>query len=104
MQKIGGPGNEFLVAGVHYAVGPNASSGRKAPLAPGEIPGAWRVEVSPSEAADEDYFLTVMLVTDKGLSTDVPAAKVLANDAEKVTISVDGRQGRDGRDNVRQGR
>ena len=50
------------------------------------------MEVSPAKAAEEDYFLNVMLVTDKGLST-VPAAKVLANDAEKVTISVEGGKG-----------
>ena len=91
-EKIGGPGNEFLVAGVHYAVGPNATSGRKAPLSAGEIPGAWRVELSPAEAAEEDYFLNVMLTTDTASKT-LPAVKILSNDAAKVVISVEGGSG-----------
>ena len=87
VEKIGGPGNEFLVAGVRYAVGLQASSGRYAPLAAGEIPGGWRIELSPDKPAEEDYFLSMMLVADKG-SNAWPAVKVIANDAQKVAIAL----------------
>ncbi len=85
--KVGGPGNEFLVGGIHYAVGPNASSGRKAQLHYGELPGAWRVEESPSEPAAEDYFLNVLAMTDRQ-SDAMPKAEVLADTAASVALRV----------------
>jgi heparin/heparan-sulfate lyase len=86
--KIGGPGNEFLVAGVHYATGPKASSGRFADLDPNEIPGAWRIEECPSTPSAEDYFLNMMLVTDRGATT-MPEAKLdNAADGKSVAVTV----------------
>jgi len=65
IQRVGGAGKEFLVGDAQYACGPKASSGRRTPLHFGELPGAWRVEISPRVPWDEDYFLNVMLLTDK---------------------------------------
>jgi len=87
LTKIGGPGNECLVAGYHYKYGPN-SEGNAAELDPNEIVGAWRIEECPSKPAAEDYFLNVMFVTDRD-STAMPAVKLEnAPDAKAVTVKV----------------
>ncbi|MCD6405851.1 MAG: DUF4962 domain-containing protein [Planctomycetes bacterium] len=85
--KIGGPGDEFLVGGIHYRCGPKAT-GVPSALHYGEIPGAWRVEESPAEPALEDYFLNVMLVTDAG-STHAPKVTVLGNGDDAIKIKVE---------------
>lgn len=54
MQVIGGKGKEFWVNGTNYANAPQA--GRPDPR---NERGEWRVEVSPSAPANEDYFLNV---------------------------------------------
>lgn len=84
--KVGGPGDEFLVGGIHYACGPQAT-GRPSELHYGEIPGAWRIEESPLEAALEDYFLNVMMVSDAGEAV-LPAVEVVSNDDKQVTLGV----------------
>jgi heparin/heparan-sulfate lyase len=78
LRKIGGPGQEFLVAGVRFKAGLESEL-HPAPLHYGEIPGAWRVEESPSAAQAEDYFLNVILLTDRG-SREMP----------RVDLAVDG--------------
>lgn len=84
--KVGGTGDEFLVSGAHL------KCGLQSPVNPselhyGEIPGAWRVEESPSQAATEDYFLNVIMVGDKG-SKDVLKVKVLKDDLKEIVIEV----------------
>ena len=59
MQVIGGKGKEFWVNGTNYANAPQA--GRPDPR---NERGEWRVEVSPSAPANEDYFLNVIQVAD----------------------------------------
>lgn len=59
MQVIGGKGKEFWVNGTNYANAPQA--GRPDPR---NERGEWRVEVSPSALANEDYFLNVIQVAD----------------------------------------
>lgn len=61
IEKIGGPGKEFLVNGVNYPADPQPNRPDQA----GER-GAWRVEISPASAAAEDCFLHVMQVADNG--------------------------------------
>ena len=57
--KVGGPGREFWVFGTNYANDVDAAQlARNSKEA-----GAWRVEVSPNAAAEEDLFLNVMQVT-----------------------------------------
>ena len=57
IEKVGGPGKEFWVAGKNYPVdaGPEA--------------GAWRLEVKPSSPTETDFFLHVLYVADR----DAPA-------------------------------
>ena len=59
MQVIGGKGKEFWVNGTNYANAPQV--GRPDPR---NERGEWRVEVSPSAPANEDYFLNVIQVAD----------------------------------------
>lgn len=59
MQVIGGKGKEFWVNGTNYANAPQ--DGRPDPR---NERGEWRVEVSPSAPANEDYFLNVIQVAD----------------------------------------
>jgi hypothetical protein len=54
IEKVGGPGKEFLVAGTNYPV-------QDAPEA-----GAWRIEVKPFSPSRTDYFLHVLCVAEKG--------------------------------------
>jgi heparin/heparan-sulfate lyase len=71
---VGGPGKEFWVFGKNY---PNDLS---------EYPnnsveaGAWRIEVSPRDAADEDLFLNVMQVTDTITKQQLPV-RLIETDA-----------------------
>ncbi len=87
LTRIGGPGNEFLVGGIQYACGLQASSGRFAELHYGETPGAWRVEESPAQPSTEDFFLNVMSVSDAGSDAAVNAA-IVGQDASGVTVQV----------------
>lgn len=59
IEKVGGKGKEFWVFGTNY---PNEAT----PNRPDDAneKGAWRVEVSPAVAANENYFLNVMQVAD----------------------------------------
>ena len=75
------------MGGVRYACGPKASSGRKSPLNFGELPGAWRVETSPVVPSDEDYFLNVMLLTDKD-SRVFPEATLEDAGGDAVAVSI----------------
>lgn len=64
IEKIGGPGKEFLVDGVNYPADPEPNRPDQA----GER-GAWRIEVSPGAPAAEDCFLHVMQVADNGCTS-----------------------------------
>jgi heparin/heparan-sulfate lyase len=57
---VGGPGKEFWVFGRNYPSEPPPHDD------PNEYEiGAWRVEVSPSDAAKDDTFLNVIQITDR---------------------------------------
>jgi hypothetical protein len=85
VEKIGGAGKEFLVGEHRYACGPHASSGHRAPLHFGELPGAWRIEESPLVPSEEDYFLNIILMTDRE-SKLTPKVTRLGEDA--ITFGV----------------
>ena len=55
---VGGPGKEFWVFGENFENEP--TRGRDPAMERGE----WRIEISPSVSAEEDYFLNVMQVMD----------------------------------------
>ena len=90
--NVGGPGKEFQVGGNQYKTGMQTPI-RPSELHYGEIPGAWRVEVSPAKAANEDHFLHVMQMTD-ATSTEVPKVKVLRDDPKHVTVQISTRDGK----------
>lgn len=60
LTKVGGPGKEFWVFGQNYA---NDVEPQRLERSSIET-GAWRIELSPKNAAAEDLFLNVMQVTD----------------------------------------
>ena len=55
INKIGGPGHEFEVDGVNYEMSVKASTA--------EV-GNWRVEISPTKAEKQSYFLNVIQVSE----------------------------------------
>lgn len=67
LRKIGGPGQEYTVAGQNFpqAIAAPNNSGDGA---------AWRVEVSPQQAAATDMFLNVMQVLDAPTGSAAPLA------------------------------
>jgi len=72
LQKVGGPGREFWVesAQTNYAVDPDSDM----------EPGAWRVEVSATNAVASHLFLHAMVAMDAG-STREPVAHLVPGDA-----------------------
>jgi hypothetical protein len=91
LRKVGGPGQEFLVAGTRYRAG-LGSALHPAALHYGENPGAWRIEETPAEPRTEDYFLNVMLLTDRE-STEKPRLDAVASDARSISFRVRDDQG-----------
>ncbi|MDD2708200.1 MAG: heparinase II/III family protein [Verrucomicrobiae bacterium] len=79
LEKIGGPGKEFLADGVNYPIdaGPNKFIIKnKYVLPPGkkhkpgemsELLGQWRMEIKPGAARQSDLFLHLIQVGDKNL-------------------------------------
>ncbi|MEK3722841.1 heparin/heparin-sulfate lyase HepB [Paenibacillus sp. FSL H8-0034] len=61
IQKIGGPGQEFMVDGVNYDALTIAGGNNEG--------GGWRMELSPQTAKAEDYFLNVLQVGDASPDT-----------------------------------
>jgi heparin/heparan-sulfate lyase len=57
---IGGPGKEFWVFGKNYPNKPRREGADES--------GAWRIELSPKEPRNIDYFLNVMQITDNSVS------------------------------------
>jgi heparin/heparan-sulfate lyase len=86
IEKTGGPGNEFLTDGIPFRCGME-SVVNPSELHYGEIPGAWRIELSPKIAATEDYFLNVLMVSDKN-SRQVPEVKILSENDSSISIEV----------------
>lgn len=82
--KVGGPGDEFTVAGVKFKAGPQSELNPSA-LHYGENPGAWRIEERPSRAQSEDHFANVMLVTHRA-STERPQVETVTNDDASLVL------------------
>ncbi len=76
IEKIGGDGKQFMVAGKNYPVNGSLSTYDESMTEYG-----WgRIEVSPTQANEEDYFLNVMTVSD---------ANTAAADIESTLIEGD---------------
>ena len=78
---IGGPGHEFEVNGTNYAPGKRVD--------PQEA-GAWRLEVSPSQAQARGYFLNVLLVTEAGSGVWPEASATLGAQAIEAKVQLPG--------------
>ena len=74
VRKVGGPGHEFEVFGTNY---PPALT--HYPHSEGEEWGSWRLEVTPGEPREQDYFLHVLAVGDS-LLVSAPELRVLARE------------------------
>ncbi len=68
LTTVGGPGKEFWVFGTNYANDVAPETLRRSSLEP----GAWRIELSPKAAAEEDLLLTVMQFTDHANPSRLP--------------------------------
>jgi heparin/heparan-sulfate lyase len=76
VQKVGGPGQEFMVFGTDYA---NDQTQRHIEKSSMEL-GGWRIEISPKSASAEDLFLNVMQITDQSNDTPFPVERLDAGD------------------------
>ena len=74
--KIGGQGYEFWVESVqaNFGVTPYEN----------DEPAAWRIEISPAQQAEEDFFLNVLTVMDSSVGEYPIAAKI--NDLGNVAV------------------
>lgn len=78
IEKVGGPGKEFWVFGKNY---PNAEN------PPDRETGAWRIEVSPKQAATTDLFLNVLQVMDPGTKAPLATEKIESRGVVGVRVS-----------------
>ncbi|MBD3293292.1 MAG: hypothetical protein GF393_10230, partial [Armatimonadia bacterium] len=97
IEPVGGPGREFLVEGVNYALtgGPAkwvADTGANVgDLDYEEVPelmGRWRVEVRPGAPRTEDVFLHLIQVGDQSL-TSMTDAEVSTDEAGNAILTFD---------------
>jgi len=65
LMAVGGPGFEFLVGDRNYDEGGTLLEAARQRRRGAEA-GAWRIEVSPAAAVEEDEFLVVMLPATRG--------------------------------------
>ena len=88
LEKVGGPGKEFLVDGVNYPItkGPNPNY-TEVP----ELMGRWRMEVKPGAARQEDIFLHLMQVGDRKLKSMSEAKVTTSSPRTEVTFPAGGK-------------
>ena len=96
LEKVGGPGKEFMADGVNYPItaGPSertAKSGlRRSKLKykqPPELMGRWRMEVSPGAPRTDDIFLHLIQVGDQTLERMCDAQVQTTGDAATATFA-----------------
>ena len=78
--KIGGPGHEFEVGGINWAATPIDPKTTDS--------GNWRIEVSPSIEAKQDYFLNVMQISENDDSIVPLNATIIENNEEFVGVHI----------------
>lgn len=99
IEKIGGPGKEFLAAGANYAIDAGPSQQRidanypVGTVAYSDVPelmGRWRVEVKPATERKSDVFLHLIQVGDKSLTAISPAFVDKTNTTAGLTFNANG--------------
>lgn len=86
ISKVGGTGKECLVGDTSFPFGLR-SAFDPTELHYGEDAGSWRIEQNPEIGANKDYFLNVMMTSDKN-SKEIPTVKILSDDPNQITIKV----------------
>jgi heparin/heparan-sulfate lyase len=86
LAKIGGPGKEFWVFGQNYT---NEVEPQRLARSSME-PGAWRLELSPKAASEEDLFLNVMQISDRQSGAHWPVRRL--EFGERVGCLIEGPQ------------
>lgn len=84
--KVGGPGKEYWVFGTNYTNDVPAERRAKSSMET----GAWRIEVSPKQAAAEDLFFTVMQTTDRTAPKRLPVTRIEAGERVGCAIAGEG--------------
>ena len=80
--KIGGPGKQFWSGGRNWPLPVltpedwNYRRGQRVPLDTVPLIGQWRIEVTQSEAASEDFFLHLIQVGDRSMTSMVNSEKI----------------------------
>ena len=77
---VGGPGKEFWVFGRNYPNSPRWDDMRSVEM------GAWRVELSPKEPSETDYFLNVIQVMDKEVEQPLQVKRI--DDVDVVGVKL----------------
>jgi heparin/heparan-sulfate lyase len=89
LEKVGGPGKEFLADGVNYAIDAGPSQyirDKQYPIGKieydetPELMGRWRMEVSPGEPRKIDLFLHLIHVGDLDMEPDEENVNTVAED------------------------
>jgi len=78
--KIGGEGHQFEVKGINFDATPKSIMTTDS--------GMWRVEISPAEKAEQDYFLNVIQVGDNDDSIVPLKAEIVENNDEFIGVSI----------------
>ena len=95
LEKVGGPGKEFLVEGVNYPVDQGPSQyikdrgDRIGAVQYKEVPelmGRWRMEVRPGSPRTDDVFLHLIRVGSQELSAMGPAEATLEGNTARITF------------------
>lgn len=83
LTKVGGPGKEFWVFGTNYENNVEPAKLERNSMET----GAWRIEVSPKQAAAENLFLNVMQITDRKTSARWPVHRFETADRTGCVIT-----------------
>lgn len=95
IEKVGGPGKEFLVDGVNYPIDQGPSQyiiergdniGQAKYKEVPELMGRWRMEVRPGNSRTEDVFLHIIQVGDQTLAAMSPAEAVMEGGIAHVSF------------------
>jgi len=96
LEKVGGPGREFMADGVNYAIDAGPSKlivenkypiGRMHYKEIPELMGRWRMEVRPGSARKEDLFLHLIQVGDQSICSMSDAKATVTGDNVELSFS-----------------
>ena len=101
LEKVGGPGKEFLVEGANYALDAGPSEeirkneyqiGKSQRKGVPELMGRWRMEVRPGSARTEDLYLHLLQVGDQTLEKMGEARATVSEGTAEVVFAAGERE------------